>query len=41
MQMSANGTIVRVCCTRVGVVNAGHVRTGQQATPRNGESAEK
>jgi len=41
MEMSANGTIVGVCCAGVGVVDAGHVGTGQQADCRDGESAEK
>jgi len=41
MQMSADGTIVLVYFTRIDVVNAGHVRTGQQADRGDGESAEK
>ena len=41
MEMSADGTIVLVCGTRIGIVIASHVCTGQQADRRDGESAEK
>jgi len=39
MQMSTDGTIVLDC--GAGVVDAGHVRSSQQADRRDGESAEK